>query len=792
MRNLNHRNLCGFLIFLCFEGHTAPKVENLKVSLKSQATRIPNEVRGRIRGTLDHQGFVSHRLPPLQFLGLSFNSWGSKIRLAPGGSQVGTSNETVIDRHEQEWFGEVDLHVMSNKIESSSLMARLQSKMTSSNDGLFVLMGIGLILFVSVAYVAFAGESDEESTGESQPQLIKGTRETISVNDLPAALGQEEAAAGKCICGTDFVGDTTYCRKCGRPRFCPCGEPFVDDSKFCRKCGKARFEAVSQEDPIAQVEYSDGSWARAYREAMGQRRQALELLFRCNIISTQEFAYSRVSQEHIDECVWIGTYMLKQKPLEEWVALWQQAQQTFEDSVTACFTARTDAQRSSFSGPIGVSAPRSEVPLLDCRTAAAEQQALNEEDQADPYTTRSSLVLSDVDGRSPTSSFRMEAPVTCECGNTFAPDAAFCRSCGRARLQTPPASMQDLPDDRGLGAAPSVTPPAARLLSPMILRCREIMAAPPQEGVPSQNIEVLRNSSSASMSGVPVAGSSVGGGTTMQDRMIQQVRDGYLASEASISPSMPDSRPNISPSLPDISPAATPGEMSVLPSVQTLPPQDGGGALRSKPITTPPSPAPVGPPAAPSGPLLPPSSFPPQSGAMGGRSQFPTGTMEMNADNVVTIKTLAESQSEAPSAQSTAAPPSSQPSQKFASVSLPSSAMHGMPGQVKPPPSIPRGSLAPGGGDSGAGEVLVAHAPLNPKGTPPSQHRPIQLSPLLQPDRNIFAGAADRASGMSSPQSIAGSAVIDRPFTAAPQQHVWKSAPPSQEWRAAGHSDWKS
>merc|ERR1719316_329351 len=95
-----------------------------------------------------------------------------------------------------------------------------------------------------------------------------------------------------------------------------------------------------EEDPIHDVGAGDGSWARAYREARGQRREALELLFRCNIISTQEFAYSRVSQEHIDECVWIGTYMLQQKPLEEWVALWQQAQQTFEDSVTACFTAR--------------------------------------------------------------------------------------------------------------------------------------------------------------------------------------------------------------------------------------------------------------------------------------------------------------------------------------------------------------------------------------------------------------------------------------------------------------------
>lgn len=94
------------------------------------------------------------------------------------------------------------------------------------------------------------------------------------------------------------------------------------------------------EQDFAAVEFSDGSWAQVYREAKGEQKEALELLFRCNIISTEEFAFSSVNQEHIQECIWIATHMLNQKPLEEWVALWQQAQQTFEDSVTACFEAR--------------------------------------------------------------------------------------------------------------------------------------------------------------------------------------------------------------------------------------------------------------------------------------------------------------------------------------------------------------------------------------------------------------------------------------------------------------------
>merc|ERR1719478_384234 len=103
----------------------------------------------------------------------------------------------------------------------------------------------------------------------------------------------------------------------------------------------------------ANVEFSDGSWAQVYREARGEQKEALELLFRCNIISTDEFAFSSVSQEHIQECIWIATHMLRQKPLEEWVALWQQAQRTFEDNVTACFEARggphSGSPHSSFS-----------------------------------------------------------------------------------------------------------------------------------------------------------------------------------------------------------------------------------------------------------------------------------------------------------------------------------------------------------------------------------------------------------------------------------------------------------
>jgi len=79
------------------------------------------------------------------------------------------------------------------------------------------------------------------------------------------------------------------------------------------------------------------SWSRAYIEAEGEEKEALEMLFRCNIISTEEFASSTITQDHIQECTWIAVHMLRHKPLEEWAGSWQQAQQNFESSVVERF-----------------------------------------------------------------------------------------------------------------------------------------------------------------------------------------------------------------------------------------------------------------------------------------------------------------------------------------------------------------------------------------------------------------------------------------------------------------------
>jgi len=124
---------------------------------------------------------------------------------------------------------------------------------------------------------------------------------------------------------------------------------------------------------LLSLEPSPGTWAKTFRNADQSSKEALELLFRCNIIPMQEFANSYVSQEHIDECVWISTQMLRQKSLEEWVEAWPEAMKTFEESVTACFAARTDVISTLYgnSCPNSPGSPRSDRGIMDCRSAAS-------------------------------------------------------------------------------------------------------------------------------------------------------------------------------------------------------------------------------------------------------------------------------------------------------------------------------------------------------------------------------------------------------------------------------------
>lgn len=93
------------------------------------------------------------------------------------------------------------------------------------------------------------------------------------------------------------------------------------------------------------------SWARAYFDAHGDEKQAFDLLFRCNIISTEEFAAGDVSEERIQECLWIARNLLDKKSVEEWEKYWNAAQQAFEDSVAEVFEEQGDVGPAGRPGP---------------------------------------------------------------------------------------------------------------------------------------------------------------------------------------------------------------------------------------------------------------------------------------------------------------------------------------------------------------------------------------------------------------------------------------------------------
>jgi hypothetical protein len=111
-------------------------------------------------------------------------------------------------------------------------------------------------------------------------------------------------------------------------------------------------------------EFQQGSWGQAYQHADVNRLQALELLFRCNIIPVEAFPDCEVSQEHIEECIWIANHMLRRKPLEEWISNEREGRRAFDESVVACFAARS-----------GVKTPRSfETGYANCHSSHSQSQ----------------------------------------------------------------------------------------------------------------------------------------------------------------------------------------------------------------------------------------------------------------------------------------------------------------------------------------------------------------------------------------------------------------------------------
>jgi hypothetical protein len=150
-------------------------------------------------------------------------------------------------------------------------------------------------------------------------------------------------------------------------------------------------DAPSKLPELLQViDGCEGTWAHTYRNAEegGKQRLALDLLYLCGIITPYEFAHVQVSRGHIDECIWIATVMLRQKPIDEWLKDKEGARKTFEMSVTQCFQARTDERAmKEYSSPQVADRMRSGnsstlSPELDSRSdkkGSSKRQLLREE-----------------------------------------------------------------------------------------------------------------------------------------------------------------------------------------------------------------------------------------------------------------------------------------------------------------------------------------------------------------------------------------------------------------------------
>mmetsp|Transcript_67906 Transcript_67906/g.107699 ORF Transcript_67906/g.107699 Transcript_67906/m.107699 type:complete len:510 (-) Transcript_67906:81-1610(-) len=345
----------------------------------------------------------SIQLPILRLIDLSLDKWGSKIAVSP---KIGNfTGYQAISPTTRNFTGWDDKQFLSEK-PANSVRFAASAREQEHSSRFFLVFAACVFVLLCLAGVMYMFENETEDDYEDRP--FKSYSQLSSEKEVEAS-------------------------------------PTSVDMY-----GRGRREV---ESPARTVNEPDGSWVRAYREATGPRKAALELLFKCQIISNQEFLYSRVSQEHIDECVWVGNFMLQQKSLEEWERLWQQAQQTFEDSVTQCFTARTDAR--SF-GP---------VPPLDCQSARQLEDGFGE-DLDDYLTTRNTLASED----------GLQSP-----------------SVGNDSPLSPQAENRNI---RGRGEKPVGEFPE-RGLSPIITRCRMIRDALPQEGVPRQNPSVVRSSSIA-------------------------------------------------------------------------------------------------------------------------------------------------------------------------------------------------------------------------------------------------------------------------------------------------------
>jgi hypothetical protein len=121
------------------------------------------------------------------------------------------------------------------------------------------------------------------------------------------------------------------------------------------------------------LKLSENAWPRAYLLANEEEKKALELLLLCRIIQPDEFANGDVSDQHVEECMWIAKQMLRQKDYVFWTRNPVEAAKAFDESVTSRFPERTVVRSATSTS--GMCTPefapayaRSEIGVVDCRS----------------------------------------------------------------------------------------------------------------------------------------------------------------------------------------------------------------------------------------------------------------------------------------------------------------------------------------------------------------------------------------------------------------------------------------
>jgi len=107
-------------------------------------------------------------------------------------------------------------------------------------------------------------------------------------------------------------------------------------------------ELVYNADPLQNtlecggLALGKGTWATAYRQAAGARRDALRLLCTSGIVTERELAddLTVISEEHIEECVTIASEMLRKWPPEQGPVPQAEAKTFFQDKLQALYMKR--------------------------------------------------------------------------------------------------------------------------------------------------------------------------------------------------------------------------------------------------------------------------------------------------------------------------------------------------------------------------------------------------------------------------------------------------------------------